>query len=964
MALTFDQRSANVSQLGGVAAVFVPADPPRLSRLALWQPGEIGQAPELGGLVISRRETIELVLRAGSSARRRKVCASTISVNNAIDLIASVPLTDDLHPALVAWASAFRFGLSLVARGRLAPRMTPAGFDAWSAGPFDAADEERLDTLARAFPPEAHAVPLPTRRSGPLRVHTARELVGSAVDAVADAMVRTAAAPIVSHSHAFAALEPTVVADFPGWLDASAHGTARGGVRPVLRLDIDSLPGAIVNGGDEDEPDDVTPPIAAKLQLRSAVDPSLIVDAADLWDAPAAVLARLGDEAETDLLLALRRGAKVWPPLERALDDARPSSITLDDDEVGELFGSAAERLASVGFDVLWPSAAVSGSLTMKAVATTPSPDNIVGAGLDLGALLDFGWRVALDGSELSADELASLAEAKRSLVRLRGRWVMADPAMLEKLRQPPRKLRANDGLAAALSGTIDIDGEPVEIEVQGPLAGLAGRLRALDSPRELGEPDGLDAVLRPYQRRGLAWLAEMTDLGVGGCLADDMGLGKTIQLIALHLYRARRAGPSGPTLVVCPASLLGNWEREIERFAPAVPVRRYHGGDRHLDQVETDEIVLATYGMVRRDREALASVPWDLVVADEAQHVKNPLARTARELRAIPATARLALTGTPVENRLSELWAILDWTTPGLLGGLDDFRRNVAIPIERHRDPDATERFARLVHPFLLRRKKSDPAIAPELPPKTETDNIVPLTDEQVTLYEALARDTLDEIAHAEGIARRGLVLKLITGLKQITNHPANFLHESGPMEGRSGKLSALDELLDVIVDEGESVLVFSQYVEMGKLLEAHLASRSVPTLFLHGRVPVAKRQAMVDSFQAGDVPVFLLSLKAAGVGLNLTAASHVVHYDRWWNPAVEDQATDRAYRIGQDKPVQVHRLVSEGTIEDRIATLLRTKRELADAVVGTGEAWLTELSDQDLSELVTLDRSRQGRS
>jgi SNF2 family DNA or RNA helicase len=393
-----------------------------------------------------------------------------------------------------------------------------------------------------------------------------------------------------------------------------------------------------------------------------------------------------------------------------------------------------------------------------------------------------------------------------------------------------------------------------------------------------------------------------------------------------------------------------------VRRFAPDVPVRRYHGGGRHLRDVAADEIVLVTYGVVRRDSAELAGIGWGLVAADEAQHAKNPLSRTARELRALPAPARIALTGTPVENRLSELWSILDWTTPGLLGQLESFTRRIAVPVERYRDAEATSRFAALVRPFLLRRKKSDPGIAPELPPKTETDRIVPLTAEQVTLYEAVVRETMEAIERTEGIERAGLVFKLLTALKQICNHPAQYLKQPGPLAGRSGKLAAFDELADVILAGGESMLVFTQYTQMATLLQQHLDSRGVRSLFLHGGVPVRRREEMVDQFQAGHAPVFLLSLKAGGTGLTLTRATHVLHYDRWWNPAVEDQATDRAYRIGQDRPVQVHRLIAEGTLEDRIASLLDTKRELADAVVGSGEGWIAELSDDELAGLVSL--------
>ncbi len=450
-----------------------------------------------------------------------------------------------------------------------------------------------------------------------------------------------------------------------------------------------------------------------------------------------------------------------------------------------------------------------------------------------------------------------------------------------------------------------------------------------------------------------------MTSLGLGACLADDMGLGKTVTLIALHLHRQTDAATVGPALVVCPASLLGNWQREIGTFAPATPVRRYHGAARDLEGLGPDEVVLTTYGTMRRDARRLAgAADWSLVVADEAQHVKNPHSATARQLRAVPGRARVALTGTPVENNLSELWAILDWTTPGLLGGLGTFRSRYADAVEGGADPAAAERLARLVRPFLLRRRKSDPGIAPELPPKTETDRAVALTAEQAGLYEAAVREGLAAVAEADGLARRGLVVKLLTSLKQICNHPAQFLKEENDprLAGRSGKLELLDELLGTILAGGASVLVFTQYVRMARLLRTHLTARGIGSLLLHGGTPVPRREEMVRRFSAGEVPVFLLSLKAAGTGLNLTRAEHVVHYDRWWNPAVEEQATDRAYRIGQDRPVQVHRLIAEGTVEDRIAAMLERKRALADAVLGSGEAALTELSDAELAELVAL--------
>ncbi|MYR87337.1 ATP-dependent helicase, partial [Streptomyces sp. SID685] len=567
--------------------------------------------------------------------------------------------------------------------------------------------------------------------------------------------------------------------------------------------------------------------------------------------------------------------------------------------------------------------------------------------------LLRFRWQLALGGDPLDEAEMDALAEAHRPVVRLRDRWVLVDPALVRKARKRELGLLDPlDALSVALTGTAEVDGETVRAVPVGALATLRDRLTAGLRPAE--PPPGLAATLRDYQLRGLAWLDLMTSLGLGGCLADDMGLGKTVTLIALHLKRAR----GEPTLVVCPASLLGNWQREIEKFAPGVPVRRFHGTERTLAGLDGG-FVLTTYGTMRSAAAQLAERTWGMVVADEAQHVKNPYSATAKALRTIEAPARVALTGTPVENNLSELWALLDWTTPGLLGPLKSFRARHARAVENGEDQEAVDRLGRLVRPFLLRRKKSDPGIVPELPPKTETDHPVPLTREQAALYEAVVRESMLAIETAEGIARRGLVLKLLGALKQICDHPALYLKEAGATDRlvhRSGKLALLDELLDTVLAEDGSVLVFTQYVGMARLITAHLSARAIPVELLHGGTPVPERERMVDRFQDGGTPVLVLSLKAAGTGLNLTRAGHVVHFDRWWNPAVEEQATDRAYRIGQTQPVQVHRLVTEGTVEDRIAEMLAAKRALADAILGSGEAALTELTDRELSDLVSL--------
>jgi len=928
--------------------VFVPSEIPRRGVFARWGTG-------------SGSAKLELVFPRGNrDLRKRLVSADLIPLGEALPALLAIGPDEQagqpMRRSARVWAAAAAAGVGLVARGRLLPTVGADDTDVWRAGPLDPADLSWLRELAAAFPPAAHALAIPGSR--PIRLRSPDALIRDLWDAIADMIARSPAAPRTTASRAFAAVEPTRVSDLAEWLADTSDGLSAG-ARLGLRIEAAaSPPVAEEEEEEEEEPegeDGAAPEFRLVLQLRSNADPSLIVDAAALWNQPETVLSRFGSQAETDLLLALRRGAAIWSPLAQVLQQASPSVIDLDDDALSSLLGPAAEELAGTGIEVLWPSSMVGDGLKLRAVAT-PAPEKLTEAGFGLAALLDFRWQLTLDGALLNADEVAALAEAKRPLIRLRGRWVILDPALLDRLRRPPRtRMRTSEALGAVLAGSAEIDGETVEVVAEGPLADLAARVTGIASaPVPIDPPHGLVATLRPYQQRGLTWLAAMCDAGLGGCLADDMGLGKTIQMIALHLYR--REAKAGPTLVVCPASLLGTWEHEVRRFAPDVPVRRYHGGGRHLQDLAVDEIVLVTYGVVLRDSARLAEVGWGLVVADEAQHVKNPLSRTARELRAVPAPARVALTGTPVENRLSELWSILDWTTPGLLGHLESFTRRVAVPVERYRDAEATARFAALIRPFLLRRKKTDPGIAPELPRKTETDLFVPLTAEQVTLYEAMVRETLEAIETRQGIERAGLVFKLLTALKQICNHPAQYLKQPGPLAGRSGKLAAFDELTDVILSGGESMLVFTQYTQMATLLQQHLDARGIGSLFLHGGVPVPRREEMVARFQAGQAPVFLLSLKAGGTGLTLTRATHVLHYDRWWNPAVEDQATDRAYRIGQDRPVQVHRLIAEGTLEDRIAALLETKRELAEAVIGSGEGWIAELSDAELAELVSL--------
>ena len=644
---------------------------------------------------------------------------------------------------------------------------------------------------------------------------------------------------------------------------------------------------------------------------------------------------------------ALRRATRSWPPLEQIRRDG-----TLGGADAVDLLGPAGELLAAHGITVEWP-----GELAVGLGTGTVARSRSVAGAFSLGDIVDLNWRLTLDGDPLSEAEAATVAAAK-GVVRLRGRWVLVDRDVARRARERRvGELTGAQALSAALTGQIAVDGRDVACAGGGRLANVVAALRDASGQRPVGMPDGLHATLRGYQRRAVQWLVQTTELGFGALLADDMGLGKTLMVITFHLHRA-----AGPTLVVCPASLLANWEREFARFAPAVPVRRYHGAVRLLGGLAPGQVVVTTYGTLLRDADRLAEVRWDVVVADEAQQVKNHRSQAARALRSLSGTARIAVTGTPVENSLSELWAILDWTNPGLFGTLPAFRERYGRAAEREADGDAARRLGRLISPFLMRRRKGDPDVAPELPEKVVGDRYVELSREQAVLYQAATADTLARIAASAGIARRGLVLRLLQSLRQICNSPAHFLRE--PADGwdadvqaaRSGKLQALEELMDSVAAAGEAALVFTGYVSMGHLIQAHLLARGMPAAFLHGGTPAAKRQELVDRFQSGHGVALICSVRAAGTGLNLTRAGHVIHFDRPWNPAVEDQATDRAHRIGQHATVNVHHLIAEGTVEDRIAELLARKRGLTEAVLASGESALTELDDGELRALVSL--------
>ena len=927
----------------------MPGDPARNGWFGAWSPRG-STAPTLGFDGDADGESVrtaELWIAGARGPQRAAVAVRVMPLARAIPSLIELPANRGVSPSVRFWSDAVRAAVDLVARGRVIPGVSREGFDEWSLEVSDAHDVDRFEALVEAMPPHAHAL---VADADSARQIGRRRVLGALYDGVADRFTRAPGSTAMSGIDPYAALAPTRVRHLGPWADALRAGRTADG-----SLVVEIHPPALDEGSDGDAP------WTLSFLLRSRRDRSLLVPAGRVWSSDDRREPRF-DGAPLDLLVALRRGATICPVLAPALDQAQPAGLTIDDDDIDCLL-EAADELTAVGIELRWPDHGGASRVSRRVVVEAPPPTGGEPTVGGLSGLLEIDWEFLVDGLALTVDELQVLARAKRPLVPLGHRWVRLTSADRHLLTGPRPAPSPGDLLALLL----DPHG-PSPTDETGPWAGVD--ITVLDSARAMGEriaalvdppadepvPDGVHAELRSYQRAGLAWLLELCRLGLGGCLADDMGLGKTLQVLALHAARG------GPTLVVCPTSVMANWVAEAARFVPDAQVMRYHGADRALGSPSAGDLVVTTYGVVRSDAALLGAVGWDIVVADEAQHIKNPRSRTAKAMGELGGRSRIALTGTPVENRLSDLWSIMEWAVPGLLGPYEQFRHRLAVPIERDDDPNAAARLRTLLAPFLLRRRKSDPGIAPELPPKIERDHGVALTAEQASLYMAMTDEVMAEIRAAEGISRRGLVLKLLTGLKQIANHPAHFLDETGPLEGRSGKLAALDELIDAARGGGEASLVFTQYVAMARLLVQHLEDRGIPAEVLHGGLAVAARQDLVERFQDGRLGVLVLSLRAGGTGLNLTAATQVVHYDRWWNPAVEDQATDRAYRIGQTAPVTVHRLVSRGTVEERVAHLLADKRLLAERVVGAGPSWIGDLDDQELADLVTLHDGGDG--
>ncbi len=893
------------------------------------------------------------------------------------------PAADVRYGASVAsLADLAAFALDLVQRGRVLPALSsdehgPVAF--WRPvvqGP----DIVALNSLIAAMPPVCRAES---------DAQDAHELATSALCAFADAWVRTRL-PAGIELPPRRGRRPKHVPAQEAWLTALTAPDGRFDADPG---ELDDLAEALqpwdAIGADEpgparamfrltetEEPDGQQPGWRLEFLLQSMADPSLLVPAEQTWDEDGS-LRRWLDRPQELLLAELGRAVRIYPGLAPALRTARPSGISLDTDRTHHFLSVAAPLLDDAGFGVLLPSWWDRRRKLGLAVSASTPVDGVVSGTRRFGRdqLIDFQWKLAVGDDTLTDDEIAALAETKAPLIRLRGQWVAVDPEQLRRgveflAKNPTGQATTAKILAMAASHPADT-AAPLEItavRADGWLGDLLSGAAA-QSLQPLAPPPEFAAVLRPYQQRGLSWLAFLSSLGLGTCLADDMGLGKTVQLLALESVQRHDEPDTGPTLLLCPMSLVGNWQREAAKFAPALRIYAHHGGarlrgDALREHLADTDVMVTTYATATRDIDELAGFRWNRVVLDEAHAVKNSLSRGAKAVRRLEAAHRVALTGTPVENRLAELWSIMDFLNPGLLGSSEVFRTRYAIPVEKYGQTEPAERLRKITRPYILRRLKSDPTIIDDLPEKIEIKQYCQLTTEQASLYQSIVDEMMEKIENTEGIERRGNVLAAMAKLKQVCNHPAQLLHDRSPVGARSGKVIRLEEILEEILAEGDRVLCFTQFTEFAQMLVPHLAARfGQDVLYLHGGTPKNRRDEMVARFQSGDgPPIFLLSLKAGGTGLNLTAANHVVHLDRWWNPAVENQATDRAFRIGQKRKVQVRKFICTGTLEERIDDMIEAKKALADLVVGDGEGWLTELSAGDLRELFTLSEGAVG--
>lgn len=700
------------------------------------------------------------------------------------------------------------------------------------------------------------------------------------------------------------------------------------------------------------------------LFLYALDDPTLMVSAESLWNEPFTF--DQYEDPHDRLLKDLVRASDISNLLARCLQEKFPTECLLDTHEAYYFLHQEAPLLIQEGYTIQLPQWLNNARKKVRSqlyLRTTGSSGLITS-----NTLLEYDWKLSLGEHTLSEKEFKELAALKQPLVQFRGEWIIVDQNELASAHA----LFKQKEHAVPLIGALQLSWSKEELQTGIPVESVAtekwfeqlsSQLKNPDHLEQIPTPSSFKGTLRPYQQRGLTWLVYLRKNVFGACLADDMGLGKTIQIIALMLHEKQTATETAPYLLICPLSVIATWQQELARFAPSLRVMVHHSSQRlsaeaFKQKALTHDLVITTYTLAVKDYEELLSLEWYSIILDEAHTIKNVTSKQTRAIKALRSRSNIALTGTPLENRLGELWSLMDFLNKGYLGQERIFHKRFTLPIERHNNQEKANLLKNLVYPFMLRRLKTDTSIIQDLPEKIETKERCYLTKEQATLYQSVLATMLSAIEQSTGIERKGLILSTLMKLKQICNHPAQFMNDSSLLEGRSGKCGRLIELLEEIKARNEKSLIFTQFSSMGKLLQKYLTTyyhQEIP--FLYGGTPQKTRESLIEQFQKPEgAPLFILSLKAGGTGLTLTEANHVFHFDRWWNPAVEDQATDRAFRIGQKNIVHVHKFICVGTVEERIDALIEQKKSLTNLILTQGEQWLTELSTQELKELFSL--------
>jgi SNF2 family DNA or RNA helicase len=718
-------------------------------------------------------------------------------------------------------------------------------------------------------------------------------------------------------------------------------------------------------------------------------DPSLKLTLGDYWlmnqKTKAGVKKQFGEDFETNVLLNLGYAARMYSKLWEGMETEQPDRLKLTLTEAFDFLKESAWVLEDAGFKIIvpaWytPAGRRRAKIRLKASSGGKSATKAENKGyFSLDSLVEYQYQLAIGNEEVSTKEWQQLVNAKTPLVHFRGQWMELDRDKMQEFLefwQSHGDEKPEMSMLEFLRRSAEAE-DDWEVEYDEFLSEMMGKLEDKSKFEPISDLVQLQGTLREYQKRGVSWLSYLEQLGLNGCLADDMGLGKSIQVIARLIQEREISSNSNkkkslsllPTLLIAPTSVVGNWQTEIAKFAPHLNARVHHGSSRiqDLDEFKTDclqhDVVITSFTLARKDAKLLGGLEWQRIVIDEAQNIKNPKAAQTKAILKLPAKHRLALTGTPVENRLLDLWSIFNFLNPGYLGKEAQFRKSFEVPIQKDNNKVKSVTLKKLVEPLILRRVKTDKSIINDLPDKVEQKLYTNLTKEQASLYEAVVKDVDNKIQDTEGIDRKGLILATLMKLKQICNHPAQFLQDGSDfLAERSHKVSRLAEMVEEAISEGESLLIFSQFTEICENLEKQIKhSLHCNTYYLHGGTTRQRREKMISEFQDPETEpsVFILSLKAGGVGITLTKANHVFHFDRWWNPAVEDQATDRAFRIGQKKNVFVHKFVSIGTLEEKIDQMIEDKKKLSSAVIGSDESWLTELDNEAFKELIALNKS-----